>query len=573
MFIYKKKNLDRNKGFTLMELLIYSGILVISAGLITGIVYTVNRSNQKVRVEEELSNQAMILEEVLRQKIQAAKRIKSISGSFLKLEMDEGEKTPTEFSLIDETIFLQEGKGSSVGLNNKAKVKVASLMFSPTGPETTNVSNIHHYAWSGNVGWIDFTYPGGNVQVPTKTGELKGAAYILSDKSWIALNCLTTNSCASVDYKVSLDEDGKLKGWGWSENYGWVSFSCVTGGANSGNICNATNYGVAVDPETGEFDGYAWSEYIGWISFNCKTGCEIPNKDGCVGYSICSVSDYKVQDLRMSTSAIKIELNLEYNSSKPELNISRLYTFVFSLGSSSLVFVPVTTTTTTTIATTTTTITTTTTLPPWACGNSITFTYRGSSEIYGTVLSKNKCWMDRNLGASRIAGSSNDVSAYGDLFQWGRGADGHQIRTSGMTAILSSSDNPGHSNFITPAASPYDWRSPQNPNLWQGVNGINNPCPEGWRVPTSNEWDNELDSWGTKNSVGAFGSSLKLPVTYYRHRKDGAIFEGEGIVGRYWTTTLAGGFAQMLAFDSTSAIIKTNDTNGHGMAIRCILDE
>ena len=100
----------------------------------------------------------------------------------------------------------------------------------------------------------------------------------------------------------------------------------------------------------------------------------------------------------------------------------------------------------------------------------ISFTYKGSSETYGTVLSKDKCWMDRNLGASKIAGSSNDVSAYGDLFQWGRGADGHQIRTSGMTAILSSSDNPGHSNFITPAASPYDWRSPQNPNLWQGVN-------------------------------------------------------------------------------------------------------
>ena len=92
-------------------------------------------------------------------------------------------------------------------------------------------------------------------------------------------------------------------------------------------------------------------------------------------------------------------------------------------------------------------------------------------------------------------------------------------------------------------------------------------------MPTSSEWSNELGLWGTKNSAGTFGSLLKLPVTYYRHRRDGAIFEGEGIVGRYWTTTLAGGFAQMLAFDSTSAIIKTNDTNGHGMAIRCILDE
>lgn len=40
-------------------------------------------------------------------------------------------------------------------------------------------------------------------------------------------------------------------------------------------------------------------------------------------------------------------------------------------------------------------------------------------------------WMDRNLGASRAATSSTDTEAYGDLYQWGRAADGHQKRTSG----------------------------------------------------------------------------------------------------------------------------------------------
>jgi uncharacterized protein (TIGR02145 family) len=35
---------------------------------------------------------------------------------------------------------------------------------------------------------------------------------------------------------------------------------------------------------------------------------------------------------------------------------------------------------------------------------------------------------------------------------------------------------------------PYDWRVPQNDNLWQGVDGTNNPCPEGWRIPTQTEW-------------------------------------------------------------------------------------
>jgi hypothetical protein len=39
--------------------------------------------------------------------------------------------------------------------------------------------------------------------------------------------------------------------------------------------------------------------------------------------------------------------------------------------------------------------------------------------------------MDRNLGASQVATSSTDPASYGDLYQWGRPADGHQIRTYG----------------------------------------------------------------------------------------------------------------------------------------------
>ncbi|PIP46684.1 MAG: hypothetical protein COX15_00065, partial [Candidatus Colwellbacteria bacterium CG23_combo_of_CG06-09_8_20_14_all_42_19] len=127
-------------------------------------------------------------------------------------------------------------------------------------------------------------------------------------------------------------------------------------------------------------------------------------------------------------------------------------------------------------------------LPPssFSCGDSVTFTYKGSSVTYGTVLNATtgKCWMDRNLGASQVATSSTDSAAYGDLFQWGRLDDSHQTRTSATTSNLSSSNNPGHSNFILAPNSPYNGRSPQNDNLWQGVTGTNNPCPSGWRIPT-----------------------------------------------------------------------------------------
>jgi hypothetical protein len=43
--------------------------------------------------------------------------------------------------------------------------------------------------------------------------------------------------------------------------------------------------------------------------------------------------------------------------------------------------------------------------------------------------------------------------------QWGRPADGHQIRTSATTTTLAVNTTPGHANFITitgPQDS-YDW--------------------------------------------------------------------------------------------------------------------
>ena len=90
-----------------------------------------------------------------------------------------------------------------------------------------------------------------------------------------------------------------------------------------------------------------------------------------------------------------------------------------------------------------------------------------------------------NMGAAQIATSSTDAAAYGDLFQWGRLDDGHQVRTSITVNTQSNSDNHGHSDFIIGFG---DWRSQQNNNLWQGVYGTNNPCPDGYRLPIQAEW-------------------------------------------------------------------------------------
>lgn len=179
-------------------------------------------------------------------------------------------------------------------------------------------------------------------------------------------------------------------------------------------------------------------------------------------------------------------------------------------------------------------------------------------------------WMDRNLGASQVATSSTDTASYGDLFQWGRRADGHQCRTSATTTTLSSIDQPGHGSFILVPSTPYDWRNPQNTNLWQGVNGVNNPCPSGYRIPTEAELEAERLSWNANSSVGAFTSPLKLPVAGYRHYNSGSLL-GVGNETNYWSSTVSGTSSRRLLFGSSFANMYSF-VRAWGVSVRCLKD-
>ncbi|MFV0471115.1 MAG: hypothetical protein ACK5L7_03640 [Paludibacteraceae bacterium] len=179
-----------------------------------------------------------------------------------------------------------------------------------------------------------------------------------------------------------------------------------------------------------------------------------------------------------------------------------------------------------------------------------------------------KIWMDRNLGATQVATSSTDAASYGDLYQWGRAADGHQIRTSATTTILATSDTPGHDNFITNGSSPYDWRNPQNDDLWQGVNGTNNPCPSGFRLPTEAEWNAEHTSWSSNNAAGALASPLKLPLAGHRNYSSGAL-GNVGSYSYYWSSTVNGTLARILYFYSGHATMYSSNRT-YGFSVRCI---
>lgn len=178
--------------------------------------------------------------------------------------------------------------------------------------------------------------------------------------------------------------------------------------------------------------------------------------------------------------------------------------------------------------------------------------------------------MDRNLGASQVATSMADDQAYGDLYQWGRLADGHQSRTSPTTPTLSINDTPGHGSFITANSNPRDWLSSQNTNLWQGVAGINNPCPAGFRLPTETEWNTERLSWSSQDYNGAYASPLKLVRAGYRDSGDGTL-NTAGSNGFYWSSTVYGSSSLSLYFGSGVA---TNLFNyrANGLSVRCLKD-
>ncbi|MFZ9940371.1 MAG: hypothetical protein ACO3GN_08765, partial [Bacteroidia bacterium] len=213
----------------------------------------------------------------------------------------------------------------------------------------------------------------------------------------------------------------------------------------------------------------------------------------------------------------------------------------------------------------------TTAAPSYVAG-SVHCSGSGATIVEVTNPITGRTWMDRNLGASRVATSSTDAEAFGDLFQWGRGADGHQCRNSATTGTLSSSDQPGNSSFIMNGSTPFDWRSTQNNSLWQGLSGTNNPCPTGFRLPTQAELEAERASWSSNTASGAFSSPLKWTQGGLRSFSHAGI----GFVnsyGCYWSSTISDSDPRRMNFlriESGAGTGMGTDWRANGFSVRCI---
>lgn len=207
--------------------------------------------------------------------------------------------------------------------------------------------------------------------------------------------------------------------------------------------------------------------------------------------------------------------------------------------------------------------------------------------IYTTITAPDgKVWLNNNLGSNysnmnhtefnpqKSAQSTADYNAYGSLFQWGRFSDGHELmdRTAtgttpvnnSITHTVSPIPTPGHNHFIV---GPNFTSS--EVNLWNGINGVNNPCPVGFRIPNQTE----INSLAQNPQV----SDIIKSLTFGNHRN------------RVYGTVAARSFGYYLGINTTnntSSSVRIYESNneitnwstnesyyGYGMSVRCIKDD
>ena len=172
------------------------------------------------------------------------------------------------------------------------------LSFHAVGATSCTKHTVKGYAWSDNIGWVDFactsTEPDYGVDI-NNDNYVATSSYVWSDNiGWITFDPGQAGTPPSGGYDYTSEgylakletstNPPQLRGWGRALSHGggwdgWINLYPSSG----------SSYGVTLNSDAPrEFEGWAWgSDVVGWLSFNCKTG-------GDNSSDICSTSSYAV---------------------------------------------------------------------------------------------------------------------------------------------------------------------------------------------------------------------------------------------------------------------------------------
>lgn len=215
----------------------------------------------------------------------------------------------------------------------------------------------------------------------------------------------------------------------------------------------------------------------------------------------------------------------------------------------------------------------------WTCGDA--FTDSRDAQSYNTVQIDNQCWMAENLNVgTRIDGQSfqtnnsslekycndndeNQCNTYGGLYQWGE-----------MVQYLNGGDD-------------YNSWEPVPTGNVQGI------CPDGWHLPSDNEWTTlttflggesvaggKLKEAGTSHWVSpntnatnvsgftALGGGYFYPSSYYYP------YYNFGTNGYWWTATEnSSGYAYYRGmYYEDEAVYSSYGNKPLGHSVRCLKD-
>jgi len=203
----------------------------------------------------------------------------------------------------------------------------------------------------------------------------------------------------------------------------------------------------------------------------------------------------------------------------------------------------------------------------WTCGDDMAITHTAGavapvskSVTYKTALTNlsgsNKCWITQNLGATNPASSATDSTEASAGWYW------QFNRTQGYKHDGSTRTPSG--SWTTQISENSNWLS------------ANDPCAlllgTGWRLPTATELSNADSTGGWNNRDNAYASVLKFHAAGYLWSSSGGL-DQRGSQGRSRNSTqYDNGNGNILAFDSGSCAMSTDDNKASGQTVRCLAD-